>query len=1157
MLRSCLLVLTLVWAGTSCAQPPVDSPVPPKPAKVEDETEIREAKTEIFHLRDAQGNLVKVANLSLEEFEQLYKLRRQLLGSKAPPEFAIEEVVYTGQATATHATLNVRVKVRLVAEQASQEWIRVPLGFASTVLQGAVGHDGPGDFFVALDRTDGYVCWLKAATKTSHTINLKLITILKIAGDETRLAITGPLARSRFQKFRVATGKAEVVDAELSVTSQASGPGMTDLTFDFSGGELQLAWLAGGRMTQQAKVQLLADSTTRMTIKSPQQITAQSELTISAAGGNVTSFEVRLPPYMQVLDLSQQDFRITVLPVDEDSKVPSPEAGRRQRLQVVPVVPAPEVKIALETIYRHSGQVGKKTGQPTEFSGFEVVGAVRQSGSIDFVVEGNWTLQWSQSGEVRRVDERPDVTTPQQVQARFEFFSERYSLTASLRPEKTRLRIEPRYVVAVSTDELRLDISLAGQLRGSGQVALLLDLPGWTVEQVTSNPVELLERDSVQISPAGKVRIPLVLVPEATGGQFGLQILARRDVDLTQELKFSLPKPAVAEPLGAAVMTLAPAMVGISPQDNIILTPQTEEISGLVRDAVPEDVDQWNLPRTQREVLFYRERGDDPDPLFAATPEIRDGVILVNSQGKIVLDSQVARVDQILVYQVDYEPVSQVLIEIPQSPGIQGDLQVWLLDDSEGPVSETEQVTGNRQLLSWKLEETISPEKSPEEVVSQSRNLISVTLPQQQIGSFRLALRYPYDLGVLENEKSRLVQVPLVVSQQVEGVTFEGHFLEVSSPTDLDVEPVGETWLGSPRLVDTENQFVRLEVSTANRAHHLPMSVLLRKRSPQSLIVVQQAWLQTYLTASGQRHRAVFRLTTNEPRVQLNLPRSTSLKPGNIRAAINHQPVPLEDIAVSALGDLSLTLGQPSGQRDYVLELWYWSHDQYSGIGQLAVEMPRIKNVRRMERFFWQLITPSNEHLVAVPPVMTAEQEWAWNKGSWGRQPNLSQQDLEQWIGATVQDPVPASSNRYLYTSIGPVVDLEVRMLGRATILMVASGSTLLIGLLLIYLPGFRHPVLLLCGGLVLLSGALLTPESVLLVSQSAALGLVLVLVARILNWLMLRRQDYRWPRFVYGSGGSERNSGEYVNSQGDLNPVDPAVTSTFTREIPTSEPGA
>ena len=78
---------------------------------------------------------------------------------------------------------------------------------------------------------------------------------------------------------------------------------MTDLTFDFSGGELQLAWLAGGRMTQQSKVQLLADSTTRMTIKSPQQIAAQTELTISAAGGIVTSFEVRLPPYMLVLDL--------------------------------------------------------------------------------------------------------------------------------------------------------------------------------------------------------------------------------------------------------------------------------------------------------------------------------------------------------------------------------------------------------------------------------------------------------------------------------------------------------------------------------------------------------------------------------------------------------------------------------------------------------------------------------------------------------------------------------------------------------------------------------------------------------------------------------------------------------------------------------------
>ncbi len=226
-------------------------------------------------------------------------------------------------------------------------------------------------------------------------------------------------------------------------------------------------------------------------------------------------------------------------------------------------------------------------------------------------------------------------------------------------------------------------------------------------------------------------------------------------------------------------------------------------------------------------------------------------------------------------------------------------------------------------------------------------------------------------------------------------------------------------------------------------------------------------------------------------------------------------------------------------------------------MGQLTVEIPEIENARRMERFFWHLITPASEHLVNAPAMMTAEQQWMWKNGGWGRRPNLSQQDLENWIGATAQDAVPMKTNQYLYTSIGPVIDLQVRTLGRATILLIVSGATLLIGLLLIYLPVFRHPVSLLCVGLVLLCGALLAPESILLVSQAAALGLVLVLVARILNWLVVRRQYYRWPSFAYGAGLLERQPVEDSNSRLEPDSVGSSMVTTFSRELPTSEPGA
>ena len=920
-----LFLISWLWLPLAIAQPPIEPSEQPAVPPVKSAGEIREAKTEIFHLKDAEGNLVKVANLSLEEFEQLYKLRRQLLGSKAPPEFAVEEVLYSGAATRTHATLNVRLKVRIVAEQTNVEWIRVPLGFASTILQDRATHTGPGDFFIALDPAEGYVCWLKAQSKSLHTVGLKLIAPLQSAGDETRLVISGPRARSRFQKFRVATAKAEVVDTDLSVTAQSTAAGTTDLTFDFSGGELQLAWLSGNRMAQQPSVQLLTTTATRVTIKSPEQITAQSELTVSATGGQIKSFEVRLPPGMQVLDLPQQDYRITTLPADAEGE---PTMLSSQRLLVVPTVPAVNAKLSLEAIYRPHTNQGEKSGTvkaavPAEFAGFEVVGAVKQSGSIDVVVEGNWSLQLKQSGDVRRVDDRPERVVAQQAEARFEFFSNQYSIRATVRPEKTRLRIEPRYVVGVSSDELRLNAVLAGQLRGGRKISLLLDVPGWTIDQVISQPVELLDSESVQVDPSGKMSIPLSLAPETTGGQFELQVVAHRNVDLSEEMEFALPKPAVDEPIGAAIMTLLPATLVVSPQDNVVLVPKTEQMRGLIQDTVPEDSKDWNLPRTQREALFYRERGDESAPRFVADTEIRSGTVAVTARGKVMLDSSTATIEQSLAYSVDYEPVSQVLIEVPRAATSDSGFQVWIQDASEDSTEEEVSPAGNRQLLSWKLEPMLKPTG---EGTSGARAVISVSLPQQQIGSFRLALRYPYNLGKLGYDESTLIQVPLAVAHQVAGMTFEGHLLEVSSTTDLDVEPVGETWLGSPRLVDADNQLVRLEVSTGAPAQELPISVLLRKRSQQSLVLVRQAWLQTYLTAQGQRHRAVFRLTTNESLLQLLFPESVSLDAGSIRVAINHQPVPLDDLVISTGRKLSRSVGQISEQRDFVLEVWYWSH---------------------------------------------------------------------------------------------------------------------------------------------------------------------------------------------------------------------------------------
>jgi hypothetical protein len=87
------------------------------------------------------------------------------------------------------------------------------------------------------------------------------------------------------------------------------------------------------------------------------------------------------------------------------------------------------------------------------------------------------------------------------------------------------------------------------------------------------------------------------------------------------------------------------------------------------------------------------------------------------------------------------------------------------------------------------------------------------------------------------------------------------------------------------------------------------------------------------------------------------------------------------------------------------------------------------------------------------------------------------------------------------------VKQAEVRTAGRTWIVLWASGAALVAGLLLIYVPIGRHPATLLTLGTALLAAGLIAPEPTLLLAQAACLGLVLTLLAGMLERGAARRR--------------------------------------------------
>jgi hypothetical protein len=1058
-----------------------------------------------------------VANLSLEEWDQIYKARRNLLGRKLPPAFAIDGVTYQGVTRGNHLLLDVKISLRIIERQQQDEWIAIPVGYHQAVLGEAAGHEGPGDFFLTLDKGGaGHLCWLKAEKGSRHTVTLKLIAPLERNGRQTRFLLTCPPAHSRMTSLKVGLAGVEPLDDELRVVTKQTGEEETEFSFDFAGGQLDFGWGTIDRDAMKPVTRLLASTTTRFTIKGPQQITMHADVTVTGSGGEVSSFEVVLPPSMQVVDLPQGDFRLVVLPAPEGA--PQPQS---QRVQLTANRPADELQVTLEAIFRP--QPGPPEGEPVEgtmgsdepfnlFQGVDVVNAVKQSGFIDFVVDGNWSLSWRQNGDVRRVDEIPEALVQQEGIARFEFFSQSYSLATRIQPEKTRVRVEPRYLVQVHDDELQLDITLICQVRGKSGFVLETKLDGWTVDQVLSRPADLVDADAIRQN-GGLLSIPVLAAGGSLPAQFEIQLRAHRGIssagpEMEMEEVIHVPRPT-ADPLSTStVFTLLPGLLIVSPDDNVEMIPQVQQIRGLIQETRLTEEEARLLPQRQQAPLVYRDRGDVDAPSFVTRLRVRQRDITVTSLSRVSIDEQQVQLRQELRYGVAYEPIKQLLLEVPSSLVIRRDLQVFLLPN-ETPGFEMGG-EGELQLESLPWAEAIGESTADRDL----RRVIRVDLLQDRIGQFRILLRYNVGLPTLLVDQPVTVPVGLVIPYRDSATTFQDNHVELVVDTMVQAIPREEFWQRDDGPGGRLPQSVDPVFVATGMTDSLPLLVSLNRLGASASTHLHQLWLQTYLTETVRYERAALRISTSERRLQIQLPNLAQVNTANLRVAIDQQPLAPGNVVINEQGALEIQLPPSRQTAEMVIEIWYWTNSGSHLTGMVSVDPPRVTGANSADRIFWQLVIPGNEHLLGVPEHMTPEQEWSWNGWSWRRQPYMDQRDLERWIGASVQQMVPAQTNQYLFTTIGPLRIFTVQTVRRSSLVLVVSGLTLLVGLLLIYIPGTRHPALLFAAGVVLTASAASWPEVVLLVVQAALLGGGLVGLARLLQWVLLWR-GHPGPRLL------------------------------------------
>ncbi|MGO9115397.1 MAG: hypothetical protein ACLP9L_39810 [Thermoguttaceae bacterium] len=1036
---------------------PLRSPDKDSPASAEttegSPRRIEETRPSLYYLKDKQGNLQAVPNFTLEDFEKLYKLEHQLVQGDQRPRYSLQEMLATGTVnTAGQAELSIQFRI-LVRED---QWTRIPLRLDQAVLRETAQYQGSGEHFLSFEgEGDGFVAWVRGAAGQQHQITLKMLVPLTMVGQETRLRLLAPRATTSQLKLKVPYAKAMARVSEGATLQTPGGDNKeTELTVVGLNGDFELSWhsadAAPGRM---AALEAFGNIATRLDGRG---VETEATFSVRSYGDAFDRFQIRLPPDAEFVPGAASGYTLTAVNAGA-----APSSSGRQRLVEVRFAKRTvgPVEVRLSTKRAASLAPATRGDNWLELAGFEFPEATRQWGTIAVSVAGDWQVLWGPSRGVRQIDQLPDALRRKDVTAGFEYFAQPPSLTARLVPRKTRIGVDPEYVLLVDSDQVRLEARLRYTVRGARVFAVDIAMPDWQIDEV--GPEGVVAIDGVPAGASGPVlSLPLV---SPTIGPFEIRLKAHWQLPAeAKSLSLRLPQPQASAP--------AAAVVAVIPADNVEILPDSQATTGLLRQQVAVPLE---LPLRQQEPLFYRS--DAPKAVFAAELRRHRQKITASVASRVMMDPAGGRVDQKFVYTIAYEPTDYFLLEVPRELSAKGRMVLNYEDQILVPV-----------VLSEETDDGVKPLR------------MRVALPKSCIGPCEITARY--SLTPTAGAADGNIHVPLVMPLDAE---LTGNSVLITPGAEQQVEVVSGAWTAVASGLGQAASSRTLELVAAQRTAGISLK-LHGESGGDAAVVVDRAWFQTCLTksaAAARQDRAVLQLTTRRHELEITLPEGAARNRASVQ--LNGMPV---NPRLRAERVLVIPLSADAEPASYRLSLQYDFPGARATWGAMKFEFPSLGDDAWIQRAYWQLLLPPEEHLVVSPGELTGEFVWGWNHFYFGRQPVLSQTDLAGWVdpGHTDSTPALTGMNVYLFSSLGRIGRCEIVTVGRSTIVFVSSGIALLAGLLLIYVKAARHPVVLLMATAILAGLAATYPELALMAAQASAVGLALALLAAFLRQLTM-----------------------------------------------------
>ncbi|MFN0018068.1 MAG: hypothetical protein ACKVP0_07405 [Pirellulaceae bacterium] len=1058
-----LLVLTLLaWANLAISQPdepPKKEPSPPAangPKTPVGPAAPKGSELDTFLLRDSKGNLVPVLGMTFEDFEKLLKLKQGLAPAQ-PPAYVLDGLSITGTVQNQLATLEVTATIRI----RDDGWVRVPLKMNKGVLKDIPKYTGPGEQFTTFDAADGYLCWLKGADAKPHVVKFTMVCPIHETGTLSRLEILLPRATESSLKLQVPLEKADgslKTGNEGIVSAKSIGGGKSEVEVIGPGGDLQLTWQPAQGMSAEAKQLLDASGEIAVRIEGRNRIGSDARLKIRSFGSPVETFRVRLPAGMEWVPTNPTGYSV----------IPVTAAGgeKAQELEVKLDRPSSGVtEVRLLASLAPGADSASSTLQPARF---EVIGAVRQRGVIDFVIDGDWSLEWTEDASTRRVDVPAEAAATTKSIARFEYFRQPCGLQLKVASRPTRLVIEPSYLIFVESQLVRLEATLRCRVRGARPPRLTIALGDWQLDR--AGPEGIVEQELVD-GTQKPLSLPLKAGPT---GEMELKLELHKEIAPgSSRFSFDLPRP-VAD-------LLDPAIVVVLAADNVEIAPRIREVSGLTADVLPSRI---KLPDRQQQPLVYRDLGYAGSSHFSADFQVRTRQVTVDAAARLKFSSRTVAVEQQLRYRILYEPQRTFTLLVPETLAARGEIKVLL---------------ENQSML-------LAPAPATSSASGPSLARYQITAPQELRGNVELLVQYSVPLPALDDEKPVELAVPLVIPTEEETQSTSGQSLAVTWGDAHNVSLAASN-SGGFQLVTSSNGAAELQYTAARLLPSARWKLNPADQAAGRTVSVSRLWLQSLINDQGRQDRAAWRLRTSGRELAIQFPPGTEME--SVELALNGVRLAVERLDKETA---YFSLKPDGARQDRVLESWFAvpGREPLSDSLQTRLAAPQLLGVSNIREAYWQLCLPADRHMLGDPPGFTAEMQYSWNNWFWDRRGSKSQEELETWVGASRQQAIPQHTNQYLFSSFGSLENIPLLAVPRRVILAIAGAVVLGLGLLLLQVRSARHPAMALVIAVAVGAASLTWPAAGLLLAQGAALALGVVVLAILWQWGISGRTA--WP---------------------------------------------